>query len=65
MVCKITSTNARLRRSTAGVTLVENVIGMAIALIVMAALCAFALLSARSFDVIVLRVLSASSATPR
>jgi len=49
MVCKITSTNARLRRSTAGVTLVENVIGMAIALIVMAALCAFALLSARSF----------------
>src|SRR5438105_11256901 len=49
MVCKITSTSSHPSRNSAGITLVENVVGLAIGLIVMAAICAFALYSARSF----------------
>ena len=49
MDCKITSIKSIARRTTAGVTLVENLVGMAIGLIVLAAICAFALYSARSF----------------
>ena len=49
MVCKITSTKSRRRRTIAGISLVENLVSLAIGLIVAAAICAFALFSARSF----------------
>ena len=49
MVCKITFSKRPCVRSIAGATLVENVIGMGIGVVVLAAVCGFSMFSARGF----------------
>jgi len=49
MVCKTTFSKGRRVRATAGSTLAENIVGMGIAGLVLAAVCGFAMFSARGF----------------